>query len=329
MSNPIASSRRGFLQLSGVAALGLTLQACGGSTPKKATEATVPAEEPVDDPESALVRLIEGNQRFVDNKTLPINESPERRAKLVKRQKPFATILSCVDSRVPPELIFDRGLGDLLVVRSSGEVVDNAVLGSLEYAAGDLEVPLLLVLGHTSCDAIRATIDAIDTNQPAIGEVNFIIEALKPAVAKAKLPKPKAKVVKKATTTTTAAAADTKTTEAKAADKGAASTTTTTTEPKSAADVLIDDSAQANVELMVERLKTAPVIGDRIKKNWLLVVGGVYDLASGKVDITVGMPDSVKALLDAAMTAATDTKTTNKATAEKTTAAEKTTTTKA
>jgi carbonic anhydrase len=321
MSNPVIPSRRGFLQLGGLAALGLVLDACGASDVKKVV-AGAPMEEPVDDPETALLRLLEGNQRFVDDKSLPINEGKDRRAKVAKRQRPFAAILSCIDSSVPPELIFDRGLGDLLVVRSAGEVLDNAVLGSLEYGAGELEVPLLVVLGHTACGAVKATVEAIDTNQPAAAEVNFVVEALKPAVAKAKTMKPKAKTTtKKATTTTAESTAETK---AEAKTKEAA-TTTTTTEAKTPDQELVDAAVEVNVEMIVERLKTTAIIGDRIKKNWLLLVGGVYDLASGKVDITVGMPDTVKTALDEA------TSTTVKAGDKKssdTKAGEKTTTTK-
>jgi carbonic anhydrase len=172
-------------------------------------------------------------------------------------------------------------------------VLDQAGLGSLEFAAGDLEVPLLVVLGHTSCGAIQAASDSLDSNQPAAAEMAFFVEALKPAVAKAKTIKPKATTTKKATTTTSAEA----TAETKAAAKTGESTTTTT-EAKSAAQLLIDNAAQVNVEMIIEKLKTAAVIGDRIKKNWLLVVGGVYDISTGKVDFTVGLPDTVKQAFD-------------------------------
>src|SRR5437867_12192755 len=104
-----ALSRRAFLHLSGVAAAGMTLASCG--TAPTALQSTTGAETPVANPEQALQRLMEGNQRYVANKTRPLNESESRRTEVAQGQHPFATIFGCVDSRVPPELIFDRGLG--------------------------------------------------------------------------------------------------------------------------------------------------------------------------------------------------------------------------
>ena len=139
-------------------------------------------ELPVEGPEEALQRLIEGNARYATGKSKPINESAERRDAVVKRQRPFAAVFSCVDSRVPPELVFDRGLGDLFVVRTAGEVVDSAVLGSLEYGAYELEIPLLVVMGHTKCESMKATIEAIKSGGRAEGSMGYLVEALAPAV---------------------------------------------------------------------------------------------------------------------------------------------------
>ncbi len=105
----------------------------------KAAE-TVPAS-----PQDALQRLLNGNQRFVANRLLEPNHSPERRAEISKSQQPFATIFGCVDSRVPPEIIFDQGLGDLFVIRTAGQVIDEAVLGSIEFGSLELKIPLILV----------------------------------------------------------------------------------------------------------------------------------------------------------------------------------------
>jgi carbonic anhydrase len=100
-----------------------------------------------------------------------------------KAQHPFATVLGCVDSRVPAEFVFDRGLGDLVVVRSAGGVLDHSVTGSLEFGVAELGTPLLLVLGHQRCGAIGATIKALDGNKThAEGEIGYLVEALAPAV---------------------------------------------------------------------------------------------------------------------------------------------------
>ncbi len=88
--------------------------------------------------QEALERLLAGNQHYTANRTLPVNESSQRRSEVAQGQHPFATIFSCVDSRVPPELVFDRGLGDLFVIRTAGHVIDEAVLGSLEFGVAEL-----------------------------------------------------------------------------------------------------------------------------------------------------------------------------------------------
>lgn len=105
------------------------------------------------DPERALALLLEGNKRYLSQTAERPNTTVERRLAIVKEQRPFATILGCSDSRVPPEILFDYGLGDLFIVRVAGNVIDESVLGSLEYAAGALEVPLLLVCWATKLAA--------------------------------------------------------------------------------------------------------------------------------------------------------------------------------
>jgi carbonic anhydrase len=101
-----------------------------------------------------------------------------------KAQHPFATILGCVDSRVPIELVFGQGLGDLVVVRSAGEALDHSVVGSLEFGVAELHTPLLMVLGHQRCGAVDATIKALDTSRRTAhtGEIGFLVDALAPAV---------------------------------------------------------------------------------------------------------------------------------------------------
>ena len=171
-------SRRDFLKASGLTAVSLALAACA--------PAQAPTEGPVTNADEALQRLMEGNERYVANKSTDLNESQSRRAELAQGQKPFATIFSCVDSRVPPELIFDRGLGDLFVIRTAGHVIDNAVLGSLEFGVAELKIPLLMVLGHEKCGAVKATVEAVEKNATAEGDINWLVEGIRPAVEEVK-----------------------------------------------------------------------------------------------------------------------------------------------
>src|SRR5271165_1116409 len=113
-------------------------------------------------PITAWKSLKEGNERFVAGKPKHPSQSVEHRASLAVAQKPTAVIFGCADSRVAAELIFDQGLGDMFVVRTAGHVIDSAVLGSIEYAVTVLNVPLIVVLGHDSCGAVKAAIGAID-----------------------------------------------------------------------------------------------------------------------------------------------------------------------
>jgi carbonic anhydrase len=112
-------------------------------------------------PEAALQKLMEGNKRYLENKlTNTAMSDASTRASLAKSQKPYAIILSCSDSRVPPEIIFDKGLGEIFVVRVAGNIPDPVVLGSIEYAAEHLGSPLVMVLGHKRCGAVKATVDS-------------------------------------------------------------------------------------------------------------------------------------------------------------------------
>ena len=131
--------------------------------------------------EKALQRLLDGNRRYAANKPT-LDESESRRIEVADHQKPFATILSCVDSRVAPELVFDQGLGDLFVIRTAGQVLDHAVLGSLEFGVKELHIPVLMVLGHERCGAIKAAMTALAKHREAEADIEFLVEALAPAV---------------------------------------------------------------------------------------------------------------------------------------------------
>jgi carbonic anhydrase len=145
----------------------------------------VAAEEPKTAgvaPEQALARLMAGNERYRSSHLTHPHESAEWRHSLSKEQHPFATILSCSDSRVPPELLFDVGLGDLFVIRVAGNIASDDVLGSIEYAAEHLGSSLILVMGHERCGAVQA---AIGGGEPKT-HIESLTRAIDPAVARAK-----------------------------------------------------------------------------------------------------------------------------------------------
>ncbi len=131
-------------------------------------------------PAQALQLLIEGNQRFASDASTHLNRSQERRQELKEKQEPFAVVLSCSDSRVASEIIFDQGLGDLFVVRIAGNVVGPLELNSIQYAALHLHSSLILVLGHENCGAVNAAING------EIGDIPAISKLLIPAVKKTK-----------------------------------------------------------------------------------------------------------------------------------------------
>lgn len=133
-------------------------------------------------PALAWRRLQEGNQRFVAGESSHPNQDASRRSSLVENQHPFAVIFGCADSRLAAEIIFDLGLGDAFVVRTAGQVIDDAVLGSLEYSIGVLGVPLIVVLGHDSCGAVIATKDAVESGEMPGGFVRSLVERITPAV---------------------------------------------------------------------------------------------------------------------------------------------------
>jgi carbonic anhydrase len=133
-------------------------------------------------PAQAWRALRDGNQRFVDGTTSHPNQDAARRDELVSGQNPFCVIFGCSDSRLAAEIIFDLGLGDAFVVRSAGQVIDEAVLGSLEYAVGVLGTPLIVILGHDSCGAVTATVGAYETGEMPTGFVRDLVERIMPSV---------------------------------------------------------------------------------------------------------------------------------------------------
>lgn len=133
--------------------------------------------------DESLQKLMDGNKRFVSDKLSAKQACDIKRKELTTGQKPFAIVLTCSDSRVPPELIFDQFLGDIFVVRVAGNIVDPIELGSIEYAAEHLNSPLLFILGHSKCGAVKATLEA--KGKPE-GNIGAIVKKIQPAAAAAK-----------------------------------------------------------------------------------------------------------------------------------------------
>ncbi|EHB57748.1 carbonic anhydrase [Mycolicibacterium rhodesiae JS60] len=133
-------------------------------------------------PVTAWKALKEGNERFVAGRPEHPSQSIEYRASLAVEQRPTAVVFGCADSRVAAEIIFDQGLGDMFVVRTAGHVIDSAVLGSIEYAVSVLNVPLIAVLGHDSCGAVKATLSALDEGAVPGGYVRDVVERVTPSI---------------------------------------------------------------------------------------------------------------------------------------------------
>ena len=133
-------------------------------------------------PDQALELLKEGNRDFLADLPFAAPVGNRRRLELASGQSPFAAYVSCSDSRVPPELLFGRGLGELFIVRNAGNTVDTAAMGSTEFAVAGLGVPLVVVMGHESCGAVKAAVDVVEKNASFPGSIGRMIEPIVPAV---------------------------------------------------------------------------------------------------------------------------------------------------
>ncbi|MGW6981055.1 carbonic anhydrase [Streptomyces sp. NPDC054932] len=182
-TGPVPRSRRALLRtaVAGTAAAGAGLT-LGAAFPAFATSWDPEEAEQVTTPAQALRRLAAGNQRWRNRDQEHPHESVALRRRLVQGQHPFAIVLGCIDSRVPPELVFDQGLGDLLTVRSAGEVLDEAVLGSIAYGVLELHVPLVLVLAHQSCGAVAAAVRADGTGEPLPAHIQYLADQIRPSI---------------------------------------------------------------------------------------------------------------------------------------------------
>lgn len=173
--------RRNVLKLAGIGSAGLAVSAAGGFlwgaqeavTPQLAEAQTKPQPVP---PDTALQRILEGNKRFVAEKRQNL-QSRSRLQETAAAQFPFASILSCADSRVPAEIILDQGLGDLFVVRVAGNVASETGIGSLEFSTAVLGTQLIMVIGHERCGAVAAAVKG----DPLPGRIGIFVEEIKPA----------------------------------------------------------------------------------------------------------------------------------------------------
>lgn len=144
-----------------------------------------PSPAPERAAEIALRRLLAGNRRYVGGHSAHPHQSERWRNDVADAQHPFAVVLACADSRVAPELLFDQGLGDLFVLRVAGNILDDALLGSVEFAVRQFGVPLVMVLGHDRCGAVNATLTALTTDAAPTDHVGTLVTALAPAVREA------------------------------------------------------------------------------------------------------------------------------------------------
>ncbi|BAZ39337.1 twin-arginine translocation pathway signal [Calothrix sp. NIES-4101] len=233
--------RRNFLKLVGVGSVGIGASAVGSvllqgepAIAQKPTT-TVAKPQPVS-PQKALERLLEGNKRFVEGKRLNPHQSKLRLEETAVAQYPFAAILGCADSRVPAEIVFDQGLGDLFVVRVAGNVASQTAIGSLEFSTAVLGAQLIVVLGHAKCGAVIAA----TKGDPLPGRIGVFVEEIKPAVER----------VRKKTGS------------------------------------LEENAIIANVQYQAEKLaESSTILRGLINEGKLKIVGGRYDLASGKVTL--------------------------------------------
>lgn len=231
------SSRRRFLRDTGAILTGIAL-------PLDALDAlAAPRPTPAPPSDEVLKLMLEGNQRFVEGASTHPRRTPADFKPLASGQSPLACLISCSDSRVTPEILFDLGIGELFVVRVAGNYVNGAgtsVKGSVEYAIAELGVSLVMILGHSQCGAVKAAIEHIHNHDALPGAINDLVNAIKPAVLEAQ---------------------------------------------HQPGDPL-ENAIRANVQRGIDRLDDfQPIIAPAIKAGKLKIVGGVYDLATGKVQM--------------------------------------------
>ncbi|MEH2366810.1 carbonic anhydrase [Nostoc sp.] len=229
--------RRDFLKLGMTGAFGMMLSASDllwRVEQAKAAEIPSTSAESLN-PDAALQKLIEGNQRFIQHHPQYPDQSELRLHEVAQAQHPFATILSCADSRVPAEIVFDQGIGDIFDVRIAGNIATHEAIGSIEYAVVLLGSPLLMVMGHERCGAVTAAVQ----KESLPGDISTFVKAIKPALKRVK------------------------------------------DQPGDA----VENAVVANVQYQIERLKRSKLLNKQVESGKLKIVGGRYDLDTGRVTI--------------------------------------------
>ena len=203
--------------------------------------------------DQAIKNLADGNSRYAAGSCLHSNINQERRSQTAQKgQHPIATILSCSDSRVPPEYIFDQGIGDLFIIRVAGNVASTDEIGSAEYGVDHLGTPVLMVLGHSKCGAVTA----VATGAELHGSIPALVKNIKPAVDKAKQKNPSAQ-----------------------------------------GDAIVSEAITQNVWQSVEDLlKKSPMSRNRAKQGKVIVVGALYDIETGKINVLGPHPQQLQLL---------------------------------
>jgi carbonic anhydrase len=207
----------------------------------------------------ALARLREGNLRFARNQSSSATLNPARRAALVERQEPFAIVLGCSDSRVPAELVFDQGLGDLFVIRVAGNIVAPSQVGSVEFAATRFGTRLVVVMGHSQCGAITATLEEV-LGQATTESKNLrsIVDRVRPSIDAMIAARDEVRDL----------------------------------------DALVRDAVRANVRASTDHLRHgSPLLERLIQGEGLVVVGAEYSLESGVVTFFDGVPPPDRGLV--------------------------------
>lgn len=176
-----APNRRRFLSVACC-----TAAAAATLIPDRIAHASSPAKHTELSADQALAALKDGNERFIKAGAECFEDLAQRRQSIAAGQAPFAVIVACSDSRVPPELLFARGLGELFVIRDAGNTVDTVAIGSIQYAVEHLGVPLVVVLGHRRCGAVQAAVAVVEENAVFPGSIGQMVEPIVPAVLKAK-----------------------------------------------------------------------------------------------------------------------------------------------
>ncbi len=229
-------SRRTLFKF-GAGAIGTGVLTAGLSSKLLAAEKKAPVAPAEDDitPDKALQELLDGNDRFVKSKRRNPNQTQSRLLEVAKSQKPFASILGCADSRVPSEIVFDQGLGDLFVCRIAGNIATPQQIGSLEFGSLVLGSKVIMVMGHERCGAVDAAIKGAQVP----GRIGSLLEAIKPSVESSK---------------------------EQSGDK-------------------LENACKANILAQIEELKSSSVLSELIKAEKLKIVGGYYDLDTGRINL--------------------------------------------